>query len=74
MTDHRRAFMAWNLHLHVTYVTCVWQVTDHRRAFMAWNAMDMDAEALHHEQAATQERVEAILRASHPHAAQLPNG
>jgi hypothetical protein len=47
------------------------KVTDHRRAFMAWNAMDMDAEAQHHEQAATQERVEAILRASHPHAAQV---
>ena len=42
-------------------------------AFLAWNAMDMDSEAQHHEQAATQERVEAILRASHPNAAELPN-
>lgn len=49
------------------------KVKEHRNAFMAWNAMDMDAEAQHHEQAATQERVEAILRAAHPSAAQLPN-
>ena len=49
------------------------KVKEHRNAFMAWNAMDMDAEAQHHEQAATQERVEAILRAAHPSTALLPN-
>jgi len=49
------------------------QVTDHKKTFLAWNALELDEEAQHHEQCATQERVEAILRASHPSIAQLPN-
>jgi len=49
------------------------QVSSHRKAFMTWNALDLDEEAQHHEQAATQDRVEALLRASHPSVAQLPN-
>mmetsp|Transcript_36929 Transcript_36929/g.86929 ORF Transcript_36929/g.86929 Transcript_36929/m.86929 type:complete len:933 (+) Transcript_36929:129-2927(+) len=49
------------------------QVSQHRKAFMTWNALDLDEEAQHHEQAATQDRVEALLRASHPSVAQLPN-
>jgi len=49
------------------------QVTDHKKVFMAWNALDLDDEAQHHEQAATQDRVEALLRASHPSVSRLPN-